>query len=440
MPRIVIFGRALQRFQRAFTLIELLVVIAIIAILVGLLLPAVQKVREAANRMSCSNNLHQLALAMHNYHSAQGQFPYARKYDVEATFTWYHGLLPYLEQENLYRQWWTIDAHANTPNPTNPLDIYGEVPCPANPNYNMYGAYSPANGPPSVFNGGPGGMDIDLSANASQAFDSTLQERTALVKTFFCPSDTGPIADQANPDWNRTRGNYRGCVGNADIYGGTMYNTVGSPGWGGVPSQWGLDATLGGTIPTPSGSGVFQVTQAQDFDSGTNFPPFGPDTNPKPFHTRIADIRDGTANTVMFSEGLNSSVTTGSVGWGWTTMGDITRGDMGGGLFSTYTTPNSKVPDAIDGFCPQTNGDTAYQAPCQDDYGTMPNPAADPNYNPNIMWGGWNTFAAARSQHTGGVNAAMADGSVRFVTNNISLTTWHQVGTRADGQVLGSDW
>src|SRR5882762_10471843 len=87
----------------AFTLIELLVVIAIVAVLIGLLLPAVQKVREAASRAKCSNNLKQIGLGIHNYASAnQDYMPDTHRYTAPL-YGWVVKLLPYLEQENLFR-------------------------------------------------------------------------------------------------------------------------------------------------------------------------------------------------------------------------------------------------------------------------------------------------------------------------------------------------
>jgi prepilin-type N-terminal cleavage/methylation domain-containing protein/prepilin-type processing-associated H-X9-DG protein len=104
--------------RRGFTLIELLVVIAIIAVLIGLLLPAVQKVREAASRMACANNLKNLGLAAHNYHDAQKKFPPGAVGPFTPSFPQYlqlkhHGLgtylLPYLEQDALFRQYsWDV--------------------------------------------------------------------------------------------------------------------------------------------------------------------------------------------------------------------------------------------------------------------------------------------------------------------------------------------
>jgi prepilin-type N-terminal cleavage/methylation domain-containing protein len=114
--------RQSRRF--AFTLIELLVVISIISVLIGLLLPAVQRVREAANRLSCTNNLKQIGLAMHHYENVMERLPPSRL-DVGYA-TWAVLILPFLEQDNLYHQWAIGQTYyvQNQVARTTPLRIY----------------------------------------------------------------------------------------------------------------------------------------------------------------------------------------------------------------------------------------------------------------------------------------------------------------------------
>ncbi|MDB5306978.1 MAG: hypothetical protein JWO38_1180 [Gemmataceae bacterium] len=143
------------RVRGAFTLIELLVVIAIISTLIGLLMPAVQKAREAANRISCTNNLKQIGLAMHHYENVSERLPSSR---LGAGATWAVQLLPFLEQDNLYRQW------------------------------NI----------------------------GSDYYSQNVVARQTAVKAFFCPARRAPPAMSVSgdiPSWDPSRGFFPGAVG-----------------------------------------------------------------------------------------------------------------------------------------------------------------------------------------------------------------------------------
>ena len=115
----------MRRHRSGFTLIELLVILAIIGVLLGLLLPAVQKVREAAARMKCTNNLKQIGLAVHSYHDVKSQFPLGAKNDRQLPLTAPRTtpiieLYPWLEAENTYRRF-NFQVQVGT------LDAYGGV-------------------------------------------------------------------------------------------------------------------------------------------------------------------------------------------------------------------------------------------------------------------------------------------------------------------------
>jgi prepilin-type N-terminal cleavage/methylation domain-containing protein/prepilin-type processing-associated H-X9-DG protein len=347
-PRLSAWGSSRHRCT-AFTLIELLVVIAIIGILIALLLPAVQKVREAANRMQCSNNLKQLVLACHSYENSHDSMPYARKYDIWDTYTWTQLILPYIEQNAVYELYWTLPQTG----------------------YKM--SYP-----------GPNGAIGDL------ANDHRLQQaREARIPPFYCPSDPGPRDNERDTTmYGFIRGNYRGCVGTGDMYGSRTDYSDG-----------------------PWGKGMFSVEHGQSVD---------PDRPIRTRGVRMADVTDGTSSTLFFSEGIVSTVT-----WWGGPMGEVIYGNMGGSLFSASLTPNTSAPDRPIGPCPQNQQDASYREPCV-------------SLGGNAWWtpSAAGAHAAARSRHPGGVNAALADGSVRFFANTIDQFTWRGLGTRSNGEVL----
>jgi len=303
-----------SRRARAFTLIELLVVIAIIAILIGLLLPAVQKVREAAARMQCQNNLKQWGLGMHNHHDATGKLPYGGV-RVPARNTFYTALWPYLEQSAL----------ANQYNPS-------------------LGFYQSPNGP------------------------TTASTFTGLVaqpqKIYYCPSDR-PNAFCTKDQYYRCRGNY---VVN---YGSTLLFTTTADG----PFGWVSSGGFGSYVP---------------------------------YQLSFNGITDGLSNTMLMSE-LRLPPTDNLSD----ARGDVFN-DRGAHWFMTVYTPNTGIDLSSDG-CPSTAADNPDQ--------TM------------ICTQSGDNYAGARSRHTGGVNVVMGDGSVRFVSNSITLTNWKAMSTATRGDI-----
>jgi prepilin-type N-terminal cleavage/methylation domain-containing protein len=307
--------------RQGFTLIELLVVIAIIAVLIGLLVPAVQKVREAANRMSCTNNLKQLGIAMHSYHDANNQsLPAIMGPSGCCWGTWAILVMPYIEQEaayKLYQNWGGSDTvNSNFPaQSTGGFPRYGSAPNTTNVTGRRY-------------------------------------------KVLSCPSDqeNTPI----NPMPNH---NYAVCAGT----GGTT---------GGRPA--GAPATFN---PQP---GMFD---------GAN----------RTKKIKLTDVTDGLTNTIMVGEVLQ--------GQGSDLRGFIWWGDASG--MTTFAPPNTSTPDQIYAtfYC---NNLPARNLPCTGTGGSV---------------------FYSRSRHSGGVNAALGDASVRFITNSITPSAWLNAGSAMDGQV-----
>mgnify|MGYP006274854655 CR=1 FL=1 len=233
----------MPRFRRAFTLIELLVVIAIIAILVGLLVPAVQKVREAANRMKCANNLKQIGLALHNYQSVAEKYPPGGTYPVGAiandVYSVQARLLPFIEQGNLYAQ---IDLNAT---PATQLQVIGQriaiYLCPSEiadrsrdqgggkityplnygANFGTWFIWSPASG-----QGGDGALPVNQQTRPADFLDglsntiafSEVKAYQSYVRNTASPTTLGQPApsDTATVAAMAATGSYRGEVGHTE--------------------------------------------------------------------------------------------------------------------------------------------------------------------------------------------------------------------------------
>jgi prepilin-type N-terminal cleavage/methylation domain-containing protein/prepilin-type processing-associated H-X9-DG protein len=348
-----------MRFKhRGFTLIELLVVIAIIAILIGLLLPAVQKVREAAARIQCANNLKQIALGQHNYHDAHKTFTPGVGRNGCCWGTWMIPILPYVEQDNLFKI------------------------------YVNFGGLDPGANPVPGTSGGPRyNGDPNWRVSATQ------------LSIFTCPSDTPAPWTASWLPAPFTKHNYVLNAGNTSFFQSPLPLgcTVGSAGctpFLGAPFNW---YTSGDTLYGGQDSPV-------PWTDGPTDPTKGPMGRP----VSITSIIDGTSNTMMASETLQGQTPDNLQGFTW----------WGGAAgFTTYIGPNSSFPDVlVGGIC----GTTPPDPPC-----TTTGTTTFPRMN------------GARSHHSNGLNVAMCDGSVQYITNTIDINIWRALSTSRGGEVVG---
>lgn len=369
-----------EKRKSGFTLIELLVVIAIIAVLVSLLLPAVQQAREAARRTQCKNNMKQIGLALHNYHDVHNQFPPGRMSPskgtgVGAPICWYGWVSPiyhalaYIDQGNVYNQ---IDKSQTRVRMGSPL-------C------------------------------------TNNAF-----VRTLAVSAFMCPSDPG---HRTGINTNSYRANFGVTVAGGRNIGDQeqtdpVYTTR-------IAGE--MDGAKGGAFADRGG---YNVSKFTDGTSNTAMYAERLIGNLDSQITKGAYLHRTGGSTAIVSGGNYATNTTAAVVAACALASTptelanpnnyrfdfgITSGDDPAWYYSSYQmgaynhvqTPNAALPDCGVGSLPDTPNDVA--------------------------------IVAARSWHTGSVNVTLADGSVRSVSDSIDLGVWQAVGTRAGGEVVG-EW
>jgi len=325
-----------QSNRKGFTLIELLVVIAIIAILVALLLPAVQQASEAARRSQCKNNLKQMGLAIHNYHDTYGMLP-GGAYCPIGTYTrchvWVEMLLPFLDQTALYHR---FNFGRTFDHPDNFGAINGRklpsLMCPSDPDAGLF----PNRREPNYL---PADSDAAPTFSLGQSYGPS-GGPLSLATGGTCPITGFPFS----------------CMG----------------------TNGGDCRTTHGLTKDPVSPGMFAMGCVA---------------------YRFRDAADGLTNTFMAGENLPA--------YNSFSMYFVSHGSV----LSTNTPPNRHKVST------ECTREAAYSA----------RPGSDCIYK----MGGF------KSEHTGGVQMLMGDGSVRFINESISYPTWNYLGNKADGQVIG---
>jgi prepilin-type N-terminal cleavage/methylation domain-containing protein/prepilin-type processing-associated H-X9-DG protein len=373
--------------RRGFTLIELLVVIAIIAVLIALLLPAVQSAREAARRVQCTNNLKQIGIALHNYHTANDVFPLGTSFNpvdtptdpgVWASWSAQALMLGYLEQAPLYNainfNWGPLATGTTTSDGTGGINttathsVINSFVCPSDPycggghqNLNDYAScfgttglplyivnWSAPGGPP-FYNQQPSGstgmFTFAVPYGIKHCTDGS--SNTVAYAEWLVGDGRGVVFGGANPP-SRYRGNLMTGVASTGTDPGTLYDAYSN-------------------VQTVLNNLQLCTTQFQTTTTG------------------VTDIK----------------------GWRWG------LGASGYSMFNSLQTPND------------------HQYPiggCRENFAVGSNSWPDASFS-----------IGAASAHPGGCNALFSDGSVRFIKDSINRMTWWAVGTKANGEVVGAD-